>query len=403
MKYFFSKKKTSKKMTLNVQGTVIELEKTDETHFEEKNNYNIEDLVTIYSVYSKFAEDVKNKKLDFQALELKVRNLTKKIENAMIYISEIDSHKKSIFEFWKFSSKDDLPALNAAEEDNTSNAQKNLRKVFDYENDREDVSKQIDKMQREKLTKEEEDNIFVVNSQILPIINKIKTMVKVNDDKVQELLDELKDEVNQEKNKNVIQYDIFGGLSADRTKIKKLGQNKHRETEKNKNQILGISNDTSLQIFKETLKKVQENVLESIGKVKNVIDISIYKFMPIEEKIDLYGFNIYSMNAEDELKNNQISEHECNLIKINLKENMPAIFYTNIMFYDNYNKTLPLGMDKSNSVLLDADLFSFTLKNVKTVYTNKYFTDEIDANNLITKKIHIYEYDIELKRSEEND
>ena len=49
--------------------------------------------------------------MDINALKLKNLNLTKKIENATAFIEEIDSHKKSIFEFWKYSNKDEVQAL----------------------------------------------------------------------------------------------------------------------------------------------------------------------------------------------------------------------------------------------------------------------------------------------------
>ena len=37
--------------------------------------------------------------------------LSKKIENAELYIKEIEKHKKSIFEFWKFTNKDEKNQL----------------------------------------------------------------------------------------------------------------------------------------------------------------------------------------------------------------------------------------------------------------------------------------------------
>ena len=397
VKYFFSRKKTANKQDKEEKKVVTADEEKQDENIEEKANYTIEDLVTIYAIYDKIADEAKNEKMDADALELKIKNLTKKIENATLYINEIDSHKKSIFEFWKFSSKDDMLALNTGENVETEQVENKLRKVFDYESDREDVTNQIDKLQRDSLSKEEQDTIFVTNSQILPILNKIKTLVKVTDSKLFELLEELKQESEEEKKYDVIQYDIFGGLSEDKTKIKILGKNKHRETEKNKFQILGINNDISLNDFKEKLKNTEANLEKCFEKVKNVIDMPIYKAIPAEEKIDVYGFEMYSMVAEEELRNLNSEENECNLLKINLKEGMPAVFYTNIMFFDNYNKTLPLGMEKSNNVMINSDDFSFILKDKKTVWTNEYFTKEIDGDKLLSKKVNIYEYDIELK------
>ena len=49
--------------------------------------------------------------MDNSALELKNVNLERKIKNANIYLNEIELHKKSIFEFWKFTNKDELPSL----------------------------------------------------------------------------------------------------------------------------------------------------------------------------------------------------------------------------------------------------------------------------------------------------
>ena len=43
--------------------------------------------------------------------------IERKIKNANIYLNEIDLHKKSIFEFWKFTNKDELPSLNEGEEE----------------------------------------------------------------------------------------------------------------------------------------------------------------------------------------------------------------------------------------------------------------------------------------------
>lgn len=51
---------------------------------------------------------IKNANLDIKALEASIARLNKRIENAKSYIEEIEDHKKSIFEFWKFVNKDNL-------------------------------------------------------------------------------------------------------------------------------------------------------------------------------------------------------------------------------------------------------------------------------------------------------
>ena len=53
--------------------------------------------------------------MDINALKLKNKNLNKKIKNASKYIEEINKHKKSIFEFWKYTNKDASTSLEEGE------------------------------------------------------------------------------------------------------------------------------------------------------------------------------------------------------------------------------------------------------------------------------------------------
>ena len=290
---------------------------------------------------------------------------------------------------------------NGKEQEDDKKESKTLRRVFDYESDREEITKQIDKNQREILMKDGADAVFVANSEILPILTKIKTLIKVNDDELEKVLNGLKEDLAAEKQENTYEFDIFGAIAQDRTKIKILGTNKHRETEKNKFQILKINDDTSLKDFKMVLKNIQSTLSDILSKSKNIIDMPIYKVTSSEKKIDLYGYSIYSINCEDELNKKEICD-EYNLFKLNLLEGMPAVFFTNIIFFDNFNKTLPLGMDKSNNVLIDSARFSFELKDKKTVYSNMYFTKDIDSNKYVSKKINIYEYEVVLNGKNKN-
>ena len=87
--------------------------------------------------------------MDIKAIELKITNLSKKIENAELYIKEIEKHKKSIFEFWKFTNKDEKNQLSEGiskiEED------KKIEKKFDIKDDLCAFSKYLDSMQRKNL------------------------------------------------------------------------------------------------------------------------------------------------------------------------------------------------------------------------------------------------------------
>ena len=102
------------------------------------------------------------------------------------------------------------------------------------------------------------------------------------------------------------------------------------------------------------------------------------------------AFDINPKNAiEKELRN---KKSKLILCKINIKENTPAVFYTNIMFYDNFNKTLPVGMNLSTEVLLDINKLNLKFVKEDSFYVN-YKVDEFDFN---TKEIIVYEYEVEM-------
>ena len=121
----------------------------------------VKDLIEVCTKLDGRKKMVKNLKLDQKALELKKVNLERKIKNANIYLNEIDLHKKSIFEFWKFTNKDELPSLNEGEKEENKEKEK-IGKSFDYETDIEELGKQVDELQRRKFSKNETDGIFAI-------------------------------------------------------------------------------------------------------------------------------------------------------------------------------------------------------------------------------------------------
>ena len=70
---------------------------------------------------------------------------------------------------------------------------------------------------------------------------------------------------------------------------------------------------------------------------------------------------------------------------------MPIIYYSNIIFYDNFNKTLPLGMNLSSDVLVNLD--KMNLRYVKEEEFNINY--EVDQFTTKTKRVKVYEYDTE--------
>ena len=123
----------------------IEIENEEEKI---KKQYTLDDLLEKGKETANKEKEFNNTKLDINALKLKKVNLTKKIENASAFIAEIDSHKKSIFEFWKYSNKDEVKSLAEGEEEVVN--VKPHTKTFDFEEDFEEFGSIMDKVQRNK-------------------------------------------------------------------------------------------------------------------------------------------------------------------------------------------------------------------------------------------------------------
>ena len=170
--------------------------------------------------------------MDINALKLKNVNLVKKIENATAFIEEIDSHKKSIFEFWKYSNKDEIQALEEGEEEPIN--VKPHSKIFDYEEDFEEFGINMDKIQREIFSKEELDSLYLTTTNQIEIMNKLKTNT-LEPKELDKWLKQIKTDLKNEKYMTEYEVvDIFGSLSEDTRKVKKLSNKSHREQPKNR-------------------------------------------------------------------------------------------------------------------------------------------------------------------------
>lgn len=396
VKYFF-RKSNKRKEENNVNSNLaneeeqqIQLERIEKV--EKKDFYTIEDLLKVCEVLKQGETKLKNMQMDIKALENKKENLDRKIQNATQYINEIESHKKSIFDFWKFTNKDEVNLLMQAEEQENVSTNR-LKKKFDYEEDIEDLGKKVDSIQREVFSKNECDAVFAIAEDIdtFNILNKDKVL-KRDDNLITKKLKKQKEEYLE--NIEAIQekdFDIFGNVVEDKTKIKVLNNNKHREIEKDKYRILAINSETTLEEYKENIENYRKLLKESYGKMNSPYEMPIYK-LSLEDSMNENSFEVMDLNPKEELLKNDMESDKVNLHRLNVKENMPLMFYSNIMFFDNLNKTLPVGMDINSKVLIDLSKFDMKLVSRKDFNMNvakDEFTNEI-------RLIHVYEYDIAL-------
>ena len=406
VRYFFKKKKDDQIEKKPVKQPRTDEEKDNSLNelFELKEQYTIEDLISICTKLEELKKENTNLELDLNAIETKEEILSKKVDNAELYIKEIDKHKKSIFEFWKFTKKDEVATLNEGEGEEGTEKVK-MKKYFDYIEDLEKLGQKMDELQRRKLSKNETDALFAIRQvpeSFRELEKEKETSVEVYEQKdaeevkkkskkispLEKDLEQLKEEY--EKDIEVINakdFDIFGNLVEDKTKVKSINNVKHREIEKDKYKVLNINSDTDIKLYVENLESYFSLIKEALNKIQSPYDMSVYC---INSKKGIEGINIFDINPETALKNELDSKKsKIILCRINIKENTPALFYTNIMFYDNFNKTLPVGMNLSTEVLVDVNKLKLDFKGEETFYIN-HKENEFDFT---TKEVKLYEYE----------
>lgn len=408
-KYYFKYSKKNNKNKVKKEENIDESK--IEIHHEEneelpkkkrkKQNYTIEELVELYKVIELKENELKNVIMDINSLKLKNKNMQKKIENATAFIEEIDSHKKSIFEFWKYSNKDEMATLPEGEAEEV-NIIKKITRVFDYEEDLENFGKKMDKIQRKNLSKDETDSVYITSTNLLEIINKIK-INEFQPKDIETTLKEIKKETIQEKSLSENEeFDIFGGIIQDSTKVSKIKNKKHRELAKDKFNILEINKNTKQIGFKLSLEKIIANLKTAMNKVVVPEEIPVYKAIG-EENLDDRKINIFDINPEKEIQEAIKKENnKINFYKIDLKEGSNAISYTNCIFYDNQNKTLPVGQDLSTKILVDISKLQLDLKNKTSFKMVEFENEKDDFSEINIKTVTVFEYDALIKKQEEN-
>ena len=408
-KYYFkySKKNNKNKVKKeeNIDESKIEIQHEENEELpkkkRKKQNYTIEELVELYKVIELKENELKNVIMDINSLKLKNKNMQKKIENATAFIEEIDSHKKSIFEFWKYSNKDEMATLPEGEAEEV-NIIKKITRVFDYEEDLENFGKKMDKIQRKNLSKDETDSVYITSTNLLEIINKIK-INEFQPKDIETTLKEIKKETIQEKSLSENEeFDIFGGIIQDSTKVSKIKNKKHRELAKDKFNILEINKNTKQIGFKLSLEKIIANLKTAMNKVVVPEEIPVYKAIG-ENNLDDRKINIFDINPEKEIQEAIKKENnKINFYKIDLKEGSNAISYTNCIFYDNQNKTLPVGQDLSTKILVDISKLQLDLKSKTSFKMVEFENEKDDFSEINIKTVTVFEYDALIKKQEEN-
>ena len=356
--YFFK----TKKFVMPKLEDKIEDDLKDSTskklEVELNGSYTLKELINAFNQANEVEIKARSIRGDIRALKLKKENYARKIENAKKYIEEIESHKKSIFEFWRFSNKDELPALNEGE--NTQNNDKNLNKNID----KDFLGVKADSLQRQKLSNDEINALYLFYK-IPEAFNFIN-----NDEKLRDILENLKNKTTKRS---------LGNLINEYTSVKKINSKEHRENERNEVNILKISEETSLDEFKDRIKKYKKALDLAFKKIYLLGDMPIY----IRKEDEINEYILGDINPENLIDSDDIN---ISLAKIEMDNKTNILYYTNIAFYENNNKTLPLGMDLSSKVLIKSNI----LKEKKKTFDTIYLLEKQDDFNNRVRKVKIY-------------
>ena len=382
IKYFFKYKKPNKLENPSKEFENNQDENKAETvpSYEEiKKYYTLEELISLLKKTDLEINQVKNLKLDINAIKIRIENLLRKIENAKKYIEEIEKHQKSIFDFWKFTNKDKIEELPEPGEKG-----KRIKKVFNYEQDFESFAIQLDKKQRELLSSREVDSIYIASTNLIKDINTVAEGKNIEDGTLEKLKNNI---LEQKMLLNDESFDIFSGKNWSIGKINTLSDKRHRETPKDLYQVLDITKETRATQYEKILEECIENINNSFKKINAPINFPVYML----NNEGLQGrFNRFNINSQKAIESSKGKK----LIKLNIKEGLPIIGYTNIIYYDNLNKTLPLGMDVTEEILIDKNLLNLKLKDTKDINIVKYKEDSKLMETYIST-INVEEYDIE--------
>ena len=401
--YFFKAKKfvmpkldnkIDKKLEDELGENSLEDELSRKNEINLNGSYTIKELVSAFNSANEVEIKARAVRADLKALKLKKENYARKIENAKKYIDEIESHKKSIFEFWKFSNKDELPALSEGESRESSETKNNANLNKDL------LGARADSLQRQKLSDEEINALYLFY--VMPkIFNRISKTYAKSENEVTEKIE--KDILEGLKNKTSKRS--LDNLINDYTAVKKINSKEHRENERNEIAILRINENTTVEEFEDRINHFKKSLESAYNKIYAITSMPVYiKKSDAQNEFILGDINPENLINENPSKDvieerevnfkngakaekDKIEEQEIEIVKIDLGNEEHALYLTNIVFFDNQNKTLPIGMDLSSKVVIKLDNAKKKFREKKEIY----LIEKIDDFEVKNRTIKIFE------------
>ena len=188
------------------------------------------------------------------------------------------------------------------------------------------------------------------------------------------------------------EFNIFGRIKQTSNKERTIGNKTHREAPRDKFAILEIEKGSKGVELKKHLEEVIKNLKTAMKK--NALKEDMYVYKATSSNMEFNTFETVSLDPEKELnqflKTNKLNE-KIYLYKIKLPKGMNFIAFTNIIFYDNKNMTLPVGMNLSSKILIDLSKLDIKEKNKKRLNKLEFEDTEDDFSEIIVRNIEVNE------------
>ena len=337
---------------------------------EAKVKYTIDDLIKEFKETQETIDELKTVEADIKAFISKKNNFEKRIKNAEEYIKEIEKHKNSLFDFFRFVGKNNLLSLQQPEE---TIKEKKIEVKFNLEEDFQDLALKADEMQRNELSIDECNAVFAAY-QLLPSINSIVTK------KDTYLIDEQFDELKKEYQENIKNVNVLGESAEEYSSIRYLKNVKHRESKRNLFSILQFNEEMTLDEFKEKMRLFASLINEAYKK------ITCFYTTPIYYDKKTKGYEFGSLDPIELIKDEEITK----IYKITAKMDTHMLYFSNIIFYNNYNRTLPVGMDESSSVIIKAGNNKKVSETLITILMEKDLFEVVPRNISIIEEEEMF-------------
>ena len=384
-KYFFKSTKKSKKINRIAKIQKVELiNPGDENNeiYEKKDVYNIDDLLAICNILSKNFNIYNSKMKELDIIDDKIDALRQKIKNADLYILEIEKHKKSIFEFWKFTNKDLPNELNEAEKEQDSN-ESDIDGKSDFNIDNEKLVDKMDMIQAKLLSKNERNAIFAIKDYI-QIIDNLDKDVQVKEDELyiaNILKQELEKYEKETKNQTIIYYNSKQNININ-------NKNTNTYQIKDKYKILNFHSNMNISEFMEQLVNTKKIMEKAYKRIKVLFNFSAYCILKNNQ---MNEWNLANLSLEDLILKEK--SDNIDVLKYNIPKDSPVLFYTNSIIYEEQVKNSYID---NKLIIINLNEFEIELKQ-----KHKEIINILNDNykNLV-KTIKIYEYDLKYKEKQ---